>query len=292
MLYGEIMYLTVRGADVPFAQPFDGVNALAVPRGAVGVADNDYNIGYRVGGGITLGDDAMFTASFARYESTTNAAIDVPTGLVIRSLLTFPTTANAASDSLHATARYDIDFTQVDADYRKIFYCSGDSMLYWLAGARYAHLQQDLLGTFSILGTTTVTSSINFDGGGPRLGAGGQQKFGCGFFAYGEGVVNLLAGHFGASYVQRNVFAGTQASTSVDDDRIVPVLDLQLGVGWTSPNGAISVRLGYQISSWFNTLTTTSLVEGVRNTNYTTNGDNFRDTLTFDGVVGRVELRY
>ncbi len=294
MVFGDFLYLQARGADVPFAQPFDGVNPLSVPKGTVGVADPDYAPGFRVGAGFALGKSGQegIFVSYSRYESNTDASIDAPTGLVLRSFAVFPSTLNAAADSLRASARYDIDFHVADADYRKVFCVTDTYRMYWLAGSRFAHLDQDLRGTFSILGKTTVNSSINFDGFGPRLGLGGECLCGHGFYMYGSGVANILFGHFGASYLQRNVFAGTQARTDIGDDRIVPNLELELGMGWTSPSGCLSLRSGYLVSTYCNTMTTNSLIQGVRASNFTTNGDNFRDTLTFDGFTTRIEMRY
>ena len=43
---------------------------------------------------------------------------------------------------------------------------------------------------------------------------------------------------------------------------------------------------------WFNTLTVPSLVQGVQNNNFTTNGNNFRDHFSIDGFVGRFTFKY
>src|SRR5262249_31902584 len=145
---------------------------------------------------------------------------------------------------------------------------------------------------YQILGTTTVTSHINFDGVGPRTGLEGEYHFRRGLFSYGKGIVDVLAGHFGATYDQHNTFAGQQAHTEVAEDRIVPQLELELGGGWQSPKGHFRISAGYYVSSWFNTLTTPNFIAGAIGNNFTTNQNNSRDVLTFDGFVGRVEVRY
>jgi hypothetical protein len=101
-----------------------------------------------------------------------------------------------------------------------------------------------------------------------------------------------LAGHFSGSYSQHNIFAGNQASTQISEDRLVPQLEFELGVGWVSPKGRVRVSAGYYVGTWFNTITIPGLIQGVQNNNFTTNSNNFRDTLTFDGLVGHVEFRY
>jgi hypothetical protein len=161
-----------------------------------------------------------------------------------------------------------------------------------LIGARYAHLEQDFRGDFSILGATTVTTNIEFDGVGPRIGMEGECHAKYGFFVFGRGFANFLVGEFKANYLQTNVFAGVQANTSIEDSRIVPNFDLELGVGWQSRNGRFRIMGGYYLSCWFNTLTTPSFIQGVQNSNFTTNGDNFRDRLLFDGLMARLEVRF
>jgi len=143
-----------------------------------------------------------------------------------------------------------------------------------------------------------VTGHTNFDGAGGRLGLDGFYSLRWGFYVYGRGVVDVLGGHFGSTYLQTNTFAGTQASTGVGDDRVVPILEFEGGLGWACWGGHLRLQAGYLANAWFNTLTMPSLIQGVQNggggsnTNFTTNGNNFRDTLTFDGLAVRLVLLY
>jgi hypothetical protein len=295
MLFGDALYMTVRGADVPYAQSFDGVGPLAVPRGPVAVADPDYQPAFRVGGGVGVGESSWVVATFSFFESDTRDVFFPLTGPVptaTTALTVFPATVNAAFTPLSATARYDVDLITGDIDYKALLCSSECATVTYLLGGRYGQLDQAFNATYPILGTTTVDSDISFDGFGPRAGIEGEYRAKCGLFGYGKGVFNLLLGHFDATYVQRNVFTGLQAQTEVGDDRLVPVLEFEAGLGWVSRKGHLRVSGGYYVAAWFNTLTTNSLVQGIRATNFTTNGDNFRDTLTFDGLVGRIEVRY
>lgn len=291
-VFADLLYWQARGADVPFAQVRDGVTALAVPRGPVAVADPEYRWGFRLGGGVALSCDTFLQGTFTWFNSSTTDSISAPPATVVHALTTFPATFNVAADSLAADSRYDIDFIFFDLDFKHTLWSCDYAYLRYILGARYAHLDQDFVANYTILGTSSVTTNINFDGGGPRFGLEGEYQVRGGFFTYGSGVASLLAGHFNATYLQQNVFAGPQANTELGDDRIVPLLELEAGIGWRSSNDRISIRAGYYVGGWFNTMTTPSWIQGVRATNFTTNGDNFRDTLTFDGFVGRLELRY
>jgi hypothetical protein len=73
-----------------------------------------------------------------------------------------------------------------------------------------------------------------------------------------------------------------------DDDRIVPMLDYELGVAWTNPQGNLRLSAGYMMSHWFNIVSTPVFVEAVQSDSYV----NVNDTISFDGLVGRAELHW
>ena len=73
-----------------------------------------------------------------------------------------------------------------------------------------------------------------------------------------------------------------------NDDRIVSILELELGMGWQNCCGNFRVTAGYYIGSWFNTLTTAGFIEGVQNNNFV----DVDETLSFDGLALRAEYRY
>jgi hypothetical protein len=293
MVFGDALYWNVHGGDVPFGQTFNGIDPLtAVPNGPVGVANPTYQPGFRIGAGVSVGDHGWLVGTFTWFRDVTDDSITATNGNVIRSSLTAPNTLNSAPDSLTASAHSSIQLYEGDLDY-KCCIVNGDHVsLNWLAGARYAHLGQTLDATYKIFGTTTVDTQVNFDGAGPRAGLEGEYRIACGLYGYGKGILDLLAGHFSGSYSQHNIFAGNQASTQISEDRLVPQLEFELGVGWVSPKGRVRVSAGYYVGTWFNTITIPGLIQGVQNNNFTTNSNNFRDTLTFDGLVGHVEFRY
>jgi hypothetical protein len=291
-VFGDILAWRVHGADIPFAQPFDGVGPLAVPKGPVADVNPGTEAGVRLGFGIPVNDHSWVVTTFTYFRDYADAYSTAPDGSVLHSNVVFPNTVNGAFVPLAANATNDIRLYMGDIDYKCAFVNTESLQVSWLAGIRYAHLQQNFTTNYAIFGTTTVNTGINFDGIGPRAGLEGEYKIGCGFYGYGKGMINLLAGRFAANYLQTQTFVGQQAQTSVYDDRLVPVLEAELGIGWTSSNGRLSISAGYYVGSWTNALTTNSLVQGVQNNNYTTNGNNFRDTLTFDGLFGRIEFRF
>jgi hypothetical protein len=287
-VFGEWLFLHAGNFDVPYAMPVDGTASSAVPTGPLGVARPDYDSGFRVGVNWACDETSSLRATFSFFESESSDSIVAPSGDVIRALLTHPTTLNAAADSLFASAEYDIDFDLIDLEYRQLLYGDDRHALNGVLGVRYGHLQQDLRATYAILGTTIVDSHVNFDGIGPRFGLDGERRFHHGFLVYGRTFANFLIGDFNAEYRQSNVFAGTQARTSFDDDRIVPVLEAELGVGWGTKSGCFRVLAGYLVSGWFNSLSTGTFIDGVQ----TSQLNELDETLTFDGLTVRAELNF
>ncbi len=293
-LFGEFIYLTARNADVPFTVPQDGLLiAGATPVGPVVAADPGYSPGFRAGGFFTLGPDARLSAAYTWFTSSTNATATADGANVLNPLVLFPGTYNAGFTAQSASANYDIDFQFIDIDYEII---AERRDLYWWGysfGARYGQLTQNFGATFPFDppdGTTSLSTSSNFDGVGPRAGFQTERRLfaGSGLRAYGKGSAAFLVGSFRNSYVQQNEFGGTEVNTSVRSDRIVPVLDLELGVAWLSRGQRVRISGGYLVSAWFNSITTPGWISSVQAMNYNPGAE----TVTFDGLTARAEVRF
>lgn len=288
-IFADFLLLQPRNIDMPFAIPQDGIDpTVAVPVGAVGVADPHYEPGFRIGGNFALSPCTSIGAMFSYLDTQTNAGISTSQPNVIHSLVTHPNTASAAANSQLAEASYDINFRIADVYYKALWTGGPYHEVNWLVGARYAHLDQDFSSSQSInAGITTVTSDIDFDGAGPRVGLEGERR--CrtnGFLVYGNVFASFLAGNFGADYLQADTFALTQATTAFSDDRVVTILEYELGVGWISCSGCVRVKAGYYMAAWYNTLTTGKWIDAVQGNNYVDQ----HDTVTFDGLVTRIEF--
>lgn len=290
-VFGDILVLKARGVDVAYGIPLDGIDPnVAVPVGPVGVANPDYEPGFRVGFNWAMSSCASLTGTFTWFESHSSSAIAIEQPNVIHSLLTHPNTLSAATNSQAASADYDIDFQLADVDYRALFSASPWHEINWLVGVRYAHLDQDFQSRQQInAGITSVTTESTFDGVGPRFGLEGERfSRHSGFSLYGRGIVSFLAGRFDARYTQFDTFAQTQAATALRDERVVPILEYEVGIGWTSANRRWKINGGYYMAAWYNTMTTNSWIQSVQASNFVDVGD----TLTFDGFVGRIQYNW
>jgi hypothetical protein len=288
-IIGEFLYIQARTMDIPYATPVDGVGINAVPVGMTLMANPTHQPGFRVGFTANRSEHSSISAHFWHYQSQTNGSDSLPGGTgFYDSLLVHPNTTSVATDSLSASINYDIDFDMVDAHYRTTLI---DEDLYAIdltAGVRYARIDQDFTATYSILGETSVDTDLGFDGVGPRLGLEFERPFDGRFHLFVRSYASMLLGHATAEYTQTNVFSGTQATTSVDDSRFVPVTELEIGVGWDSPNGNWRFSTGYYIGTFHNALSTQGFIQGVQNNNVA----NLENDLTFDGLQARIEVHW
>jgi hypothetical protein len=159
-------------------------------------------------------------------------------------------------------------------------------------GARYGKLNQNFLqiGDFTPpTGTIQTTSAIDFEGVGLRAGFDGEHRLGCSRFAgYGKLFMNVLFGEFQSTYQQLNTTTTeVQAFSTWDDRRVLPLLEYEVGLSWTSRRGHWRASAGYYTAFWFNTITTGQFVQAVQNADFVDVGE----TIAFNGLVTRLEFR-
>ncbi len=292
--FGEFLYLRARDAEVAFAEEVDGPAApppnQGIQVGPIAVVDPDYEPAFRVGFSKCLDTESSIQMKYAHFESDTSNSISRTGTNVIRGLLIHPLVPdNAAGDWLDASANLAVDFDLIDLDYRWI-YCSGDNyVVNLLLGARYGRLEQNLAAQYSGAGSRTVVTDIDFDGVGIRLGADFERYAQCsGWMVYGRTEASFLAGEFRGDIFQGGAFDPVEVDTSWRAGRIVPMLDLELGVGWENKCGSLRFTAGYLISAWFNTVQTDEYIRAVGVSRF----DDLSSTTTFDGLTARAEYRF
>jgi hypothetical protein len=294
-VFAEAMWIHPTGADVAHAQQQNGIGgAGTVPFGEIGVADPSYDIGFRLGGEVRLAADAGVFASYTFFEGDAMSSVSAPNipggGGAVGSLVHHPGAAITGSVG-PVDASYDIDFQLGDVAYRKLLYRNCNQYVSVFAGARFAQLEQDFVqnGIFGggLGGAIQTATDVEFTGAGPMAGIDGAHQIGVTRFSvYGKALAASLTGQFDSNYRMFNDSTATLLAESMwQDDRIVPMLEYELGVAWTSPQGHLRLALGYMVSYWFNTVTTPVFIDAVQADNYVDVGD----TLSFDGAVGRVE---
>jgi len=293
--FGEFLYLRPGDDKVSYAVPING--AIVPPAGAApvqvgpeGIVDISFESGFRVGLARALSAYSSVGASYTHFESNTADTISQAPPFVLRSLVHHPGTANAATDFLQADATHSIDFRLADLEYRRLLSSGTLHDIRYVIGARYGHLEQDFQSIFTnAVDTEIVESNIEFDGGGIRFGLEGERRAGrSGWLIYARGNASFLGGEFTGSYTQGDAFGGNIVTAGWADDRIVSIIDAEIGVGWTCHDGRLRFTAGYLVSAWGNLVTTDDFIGSAQ----TNNSSDVSDTMTFDGLTSRVEFRY
>jgi len=274
------------GIDGPIVPPPDNNPIQITP---IAIVDLTYEPAGRVGFGRALDECSNLGATYTHYESRVLGEISIDAPDVIRSLVSHPSSLSASTDFLYGKANYGVDFQLADMEYRRMFCCGELYAMSYIAGARYTRLTQDFEAYFASLGTETVRTGIEFHGAGVRVGLEGERHArNCGLMIYGRTTASLVAGEFQAEYLQSQSFDPLVVDTHWEAGRIITMLDLELGAGWASPCGRYRFTAGYIISGWFNTVKTDEWIAAVQSNDYQGLGD----TLTFDGLTARAEVRF
>lgn len=294
-IFGEFLYLHPTGADVPHAQQQDGTGgAGTVPFGIIGQTDLHYEPGVRVGGDWAMSQCTSIAATYTWFESNSRSRIEAPIipggGGAVGSLVQHPGAALTASAG-PVDARSVLNYQMADAEYRALML---NDKCFWLignVGLRYGHLEQEF-GQTGVFGggqggVIVTQSDILFDGGGPKFGLDGGRTVGKrGFSIYARANVSPLAGSFHSNYSMTNTTTAVLLSQAHwNDDRIMTLLDYEVGLAWTGPQRRWRFATGYTASYWYNAITTSDFISAVQQSNYT----DLNHTISFDGLTARVE---
>jgi hypothetical protein len=297
-IWGEALWLHPTGVDMAHAQQQDGLGgAGTVPFGTIGVVDPGFELGFRAGAEFRFSPKESIFGQYTWFQSSADDSLVAPVvgggGGAVGSLVHHPGAALTASAG-PVTANYDIDFQLADLAYRYYVSCTRTGQVSIFAGGRFGTLDQRFAqnGIFGggAGGAIDTNTEIDFTGGGPIAGIQAEHLIDSSRFSvYGKGLVAALTGTFDSHYQMFNDSTDTTlAISNWSDDRIVPMLEYELGVMWTGPQNHWRLALGYMASYWFNIVSTPTFVDAVQADNYV----NVSDTVAFDGAVGRVEFRW
>jgi hypothetical protein len=305
-VFADHLYLRPRDAEVSYAVEVNS-NAQVAPNARtavpiqtspIDVLDPDFSMGLRFGFGVCLDDSSEIVTRYTWFESGTSNGIERGPHDIrqIDPMAIHPSVRDAITGTAAAAGRQDVDFDLLDLDYRRYLVEGGPSSLNYVVGLRWGKLQQDFAARYtddlaSAFSDIEVDASTDFEGLGLRLGLEGERYF-CRLpvMLYMKGLASLMVGEADAYYrqtVQNNSYYGIDTGWSAG--RIVPTFDLELGGGlYRCCKGHVQVSAGYVFSAWTNVVKTEDWVRGVQTNNF----DDLGDTITFDGLVARIEARF
>lgn len=276
------LLLRARDAEVSYASTFNG----AVPEGAVGVLDPEYDFGFRLGITKALDSCSSWSLRYSGFFNEQSDTLSAAAPYSLRKLLVHPSEANAATNVPRASGEYGIDLHTLDLDYRFVVLSNATTAANLIVGGRFGHLQQELDVDYLNGGLTErVSSNVKFNGIGLRLGGDLEHYTQRGLMVYGRTHVNFLAGQSKAEYLHSSSVDPVRVQSQWDAGRMLTILDLEFGVGW-QPTERCRVSAGYVFSSWLGVGSTQDWIDSVQNNRFS-GGD---DSLDLDGLVGRLEI--
>ena len=298
-VFGEFLYLKSYGPDFVHAtqQQAAPSGVGTVPFGRAQNLIQPWVSAFRVSAGYACSDCSSISATYTQFQSHTSDTLGLPAGgnpptSVISSVLV-PGSINAGTTFSQINAVSGIAYKTADIMYSRLLAGGDDYYVNYDIGARYAHLEQGFLQNAQFAQPNNpqfTTSNIRFDGIGLRTGFDGRHRIGCGgFSAYGNGFLSVLFGDFNSNYTQTNALTtATLAANNWESARVMPILEYEVGLSWTSCSGCWRIGAGYYTAFWFNSVTSPQYIQAVQNNNFVKLGD----TITFTGLVAHAEVRF
>lgn len=294
--FGEFLYLrAANSTTIDYAVPINGaiVPPLepTLPVGPIATLNPDVESGVRVGGWLRMTCDSQLGVAYTHFESEAeeSTSIDPANNVVLLALVVHPATVAANTFFDDASARWDLEYETVDIDYRHILVSNCSYRGHYVAGVRYLSYEEQFGARYTNAAVAENFLATNsFDGFGLRGGFegewGGQNG---GLLAYGKLIGGAIAGELNSSYVQQTGEL-VVVSTSHEDNRIVPSIEAEVGLGWRSCNQRVRLSAGYNVTALFNLASANSLIHSVRTAQFSDSDDTF----TLDGLVARAELAF
>jgi Legionella pneumophila major outer membrane protein precursor len=292
-VFADLLYLRPGNIDYVYAVEQTGTLPTDSPTGPTGRVGFDSALGFRIGASGALSECSSIQASYTWFQDETSDRITANAGNVLIFQPGVPGIPNVGASSIQASADYDIRFQQVDLDYRALLYGTCDSAINYFAGLRYANLEQNFRAREDIgvpVGLANVATDINFDGFGIGFGLDAMRRSETsGLLIYGRASASFVAGEFKADFRETTQFGPNSIiGNTLEDYRVLTILQTELGLGWQSECDRFRVTGGYQFAGWFNSLTTGTYIAGVQTRSF----DELWETISFDGFVTRFEWMF
>lgn len=244
-VYGEYLLLRPRRTALDFAivDPTDDLT----PQGSIESVDWDTRSGFRVGGSVLRINHWDFSVAYTYLHSTGSNLVAAPPGGTV-----FATASSSLAisevDAALATANLDYDVLDFFASRSLHRWAHGETFVD--VGGRVAWIDQKFQATYD--GETStgtfLSSPVNFDGVGLRLGGRSEWNLCSCLVGYARAGASLVAGTFDVG------FSETDGGVVVADvgetyDDVIPVVDLAVGCRWEYRS--LWLGVSYEVVQWF-----------------------------------------
>lgn len=289
-------YLLLRpgDTDVVYTVEQNNLPPNSFPTGPMGISQIEHSSGIRAGFSCCATECTSLIGSITYWEGDDNSVIDRQGTNILVSEVLHPSRINAGAAGLQEAASYDMRFGLADLAYRHLWKRTDTWAMNWRAGFQYAGMEQQFQWAQTVpssvaVGTFALDTDIDFSGFGMLAGFDFERRS-CrtGISCYAKGIGSAVAGKWKASYADQPQLAGGVVANTYDDFRVTPILELELGLGWSSKCGRVHVNAGYMTSAWYNSVSSRGYIDAVRDGRFI----DIDETITFSGLVLGGEYRF
>jgi hypothetical protein len=213
-------------------------------------------IGHRFGGS---GWEAYF--GYTYFHSSAFDSVTAPAGSVLFPTLTKPGLTNTVA---FAAANASFDYNVYDLMLGKRFAVDDHFAVRLTGGLRFASIRQSFSAYYDGLDarSATVFSNASFQGFGPVFGGEAVWVGWKGFHLYGRANGGLLSGLSQNPLTEfNNANNTTYAATTNNIHTVVPMASVGVGAGWQYRT--VTIRMGYEITNYFNVIDQPRFVDDV-----------------------------
>jgi hypothetical protein len=258
-----------------------------VPVGAIQSLDWEWRSGLRAGGGLRLPGEGWEAGIFYTYlHDAVSGSVTAPDGGILFATLTHPGTVEQVTS---ADAASSFNYHVFDLEIGRHFKACPSLDLRLFGGARFARIDQrfNVLYDGGDANIDFVSTRLNFNGGGARLGAEGDWAFLGNLSLFTRAAGSLVLGEFSSHVAEtNNAGATTLVDVSQRFDKVVPVLELAVGVAWRYKE--LRVSAGYEFTNWFGLVDQPDFVDDLHQGKFSRRISD----VSLDGLVARLEWEF
>ena len=291
---GQYLLLRPGDTDLVYTVEQNDVVPGSFPTGPMGIAAIEHSSGVRAGFSCCATECTSLIGSITYWEGDDSSIIDrVGTNVLVPEVL-HPSRVTAGAAGLQEAAEYEMRFGLADLAYRHLWKASSKQALNWRAGFQYAGMEQQFQWAQTVpasvaVGTFALDTDIDFSGFGMLAGLDYERRS-CrtGLSCYGNVIGSAIAGKWKASYADSSQLLGGVVANTYDDFRVTPIVELELGLAWSSKCGRVRTNVGYMTSAWYNAVSSRAYIDAVREGRFI----DIDETITFSGLVVGGEFRF
>jgi hypothetical protein len=256
-LIAEYLLLKPQRGDLDFA--IRNATQSGHPDGTIESLVLGTTSSFRVGAGYRLSSQWEVGASYCYLFSRGQGVVTSDPGGTIYATMTSPAVVEQA---VSAVGDVRLNYNVADLEVGRRLQLSDNIGVRVFAGGRAGFINQHVSATYNgrDANNAGVYTRVDFDGAGLRVGAEGAWNIGWGFSVWARAAGSMVDGRYQVNQTETN---GTASLVNVSDkfEKIVPVTEYGLGVGWERNN--IRFRIGYEMTNWSNLVDRPDFVDDV-----------------------------